>query len=411
MLKAVEELSSTKRRLRIEIPAEVVEKEIQKVLKDIQKKANIPGFRPGKAPLSIIEKRCGKDAESTVLEKLVSEIYNQAIKEANLKPVLPPVAENIFNIKRNEPLSFELLVEVRPEIENLKYENIKVEETTIEVKDEEIKEVIQRVLKERGVYEPIEEPAKAEDIVAVDYKTDIGKEGKDYVFKIGSGPFPEEFSKAIEGKRKGEVFTVTIDFPQDSIAEFAEKTVNFEITLREVKRRQELTPEELARELGFDDTEAFKQDIRKSLENTKKEQVLEKQKNEILKELLESHDFELPEGLVELEMRRLSDDLDSKGVDITKHMDRIAEVAKNNVKAFILFDLIGEKEGVQVSEEEVKQEILEIAKRYSISLKGVVEYYMARDGSFDALRQAIFERKVFEIILQKSNKTKKEALQ
>lgn len=408
MLKGIEEISATKKRLKIEIPADIVEEEIQKALKEIQKKAKIPGFRPGKAPISIIEKKFGKEAEADVLEMLVSESYQKAVKETNIKPLLPPMAEDAIDIKRNEPLSFELIVEVRPDIENLNYDNIEVEEISTEVNDEEVEEVLQRLSKERGSYEPTQEPAMFEDLVVIDYITDIGKEAKDYVYKLGAGPFPEDFSKSLEGRKKDETFNVTIDFPEDSIADFAGKKVNFDITVKEVKRRQNIPYEELHKELGFENIDSLKQYIRQSLENTKKEKALEKQKFDILKKLLETYDFELPEGLVEMEMKRITEEYESLGLDITQHMDKILERAKRNVKAYILIDLIGEKEGVSVSEEDLKQEVMNIARRYSITPQGVVQYYMARDGSLEALKNIILEKKVFDILLQKSKKIKKE---
>lgn len=408
MLKEVEEISATKKRLKIEIPADVIEEEIQKALKEIQKKANIPGFRPGKAPLSIIEKKFGRDAESDVLEKLVSEYYTRAVKEANLKPLLPPVSEDTVDIKRNEPLSLDLIVEVSPEVENLNYENIEVEEIDMKVKEEEIEEVLKRLSTEKGVYESTDEPAQNGDLVVIDYLTDTGKEAKNFVYKIGSGPFPEEFSKALEGKKKGESFKITIDFPESSIAEFAGKKVNFEITLNDVKKKHDIPYEELPEEAGFEDMDTLKEYIRESLERTKRQQAEQKMKFEILKKLLETHNFELPEGLLELEMKRLTAQYDSMGLDITQHMDKISELAKENVKAFILLQLIGEKEGVTVSEDELKQEVMNISRRYGIAPQGVVQFYMSRDGSLDALRNEIFERKVFDILLGKSKKFKKQ---
>lgn len=408
MLKSVEEISATKKRLKIEIPAEVVEEEIQKALREIQKKAKIPGFRPGKAPLSIIEKKFGKDAESEVLEKLVSKFYNTAIKEAKLKPVLPPMAEDAIDIKRNEPLSFELIVETRPEVENLNYEDIEIEDVSTEVKDEEVEEVLQRLSKERGVYEPTDEPAQTEDLVVIDYKTDIEKEAKDYVYKIGAGPFPTEFSKALEGKRKGESFSVTIDFPENSIADFAGKKVSFYIDLKEVKRRKDIPYDELPGELGFEDMDKLKKYVKESLEKAKKEQAEQKQIVEILKKLLDTHDFELPEGLVEMEIKRMAEEYERMGLDITQHMDKISENAKRNVKSYLLIELIGEKEGIAVSEEDLKKEIINISRKYSITPQGVVQYYMSRDGSLEALRNSVFEKKVFDILLQKAkiNKSK-----
>jgi len=408
VLKAIEEISTTKKRLKIEIPAERVKEEIQKVLKDIQKKAKIPGFRPGKAPISIIEKKFGKEAESEVLERLVSQSYDNAIKEAKLKPVLPPITEDAIDIKREQPLSFELIVEVRPEIENLNYENIELEEVSTEVKDEEVEEVIKRLSKERGTYEPTEEPIQNEDLVVIDYTTDIGKEAKDFVYKIGSGPFPEEFSKALEGKRKNEIFNIKIEFPKDSIADFAEKTVNFDITIKEIKRRKDIPYEELPKELGFEDIEDLKKYIRESLERAKKEQAEQKYKIEILKKLLESYDFEIPEGLLEMEIRRLTEEYEAMGLDITQNMDKITESAKRNVKAYLLLEVIGEKEGISVSEEDLKNEVMNIARRYSISPQGVVQYYLSKHGSLEPPRNSVFENKVFDLLLSKAKFIKKE---
>lgn len=408
MLKGIDEISKTKKRLKIEIPADVVEGEIQKALKEIQKKAKIPGFRPGKAPLSIIEKKFGKDAESEVLEKLVSEYYNNAIKEADLKPVLPPVAEDPINIKRKEPLYFELIVETRPEIENLDYENIEIEDVSTEVTEQEIEDVLLRLSREKGVYEPTEEEVKNEDLVVIDYTTDIGKEAKDFVYKIGAGPFPEEFSKAIEGRKKGESFSVTIDFPQDSIAEYAGKRVNFQINIKEIKRRKDIPYDELPKEFGFENMEQLKQHVRENLENAKKEQAKEKKKIEILRKLLETYDFELPEGLLELEIRRIAEEYERMGINVVEQMDKISEIAKKNIKAYLLLEAIGEKEGVTVSEDELKQEVINIARRYSVTPQGVVQYYMSRDGSLDALRNSVFERKVFDILINKAKIVTKE---
>ncbi len=408
MLKGIEEISATKKRLKIEIPADVVEGEIQKALKEIQKKAKIPGFRPGKAPLSIIEKKFGKDAESDVLEKLVSQAYSDAIKEANLKPVLPPMAEDAIDIRRNEPLYFELIVETRPEISDLNYENIEIEDISAEVKDEEIEDVLKRLSKERGTYEPTEEPAKPEDLVIIDYTADNGKEAKDYVFKLGAGPFPEEFSKAIEGKKKGDSFSVTIDFPEQSIADFAGQKVTFQITVKEIKRRVEIPYEELPNELGFENMEQLKNYVKESLENAKKDQIDTKQKSDILKKLLETHDFELPEGLIEAEIQRLAQEYEALGVDITQKMNEISEMAKRNIKLYILLEIIGEKEGITVTEEDMKQEIMLMAKKYAIAPNAVVQYYMSRYGSLEPIRNSVFEQKVLDLLKQKAKLVKKE---
>ncbi|MEN2985289.1 MAG: trigger factor [Thermodesulfovibrionaceae bacterium] len=408
MLKAIEEISSTKKRLKFEIPAEVVEREIQKVLKEIQKKANIPGFRPGKVPLSIIEKKFVEDVKSEVLERLLSESYREAVKQANLKPVLPPQSEDMIEIKRNEPLSFDLIVEIRPEVENLNYENIEIEELSIDITDEEVDRLIDQLSEEKGSYEPTEEAVKEGDLVVFDYKTDMGENIKDYVYKIGAGPYPEDFSRAFMGRKKGESFSFDIEFPQDSIATYAGKKINFQISLKEVKRKSKIPLEELPAELGFEDFESLKKYIRESLENSKKQYAEERKRAELLNKLIETHNFELPEGLLEMEIRRITEEYESRGIDITKNMDKILDRAKRNIKAFILLELIGEKENITVTQEDLTKEVLELAKKYSMTPQAVIQYFMSKDGSLEGLRSNVFQKKVIDTILQKAKVLKKE---
>lgn len=108
-----------------------------------------------------------------------------------------------------------------------------------------------------------------------------------------------------------------------------------------------------------------------------------------------------------MEIKRISEELESMGLNVVEHMDKITERAKRNVKAYILLEIIGEKEGVTVSEEEIKQEVINIARKYSITPQGVIQYYMSRDGSLSALRNSVFERKVFDILLNKAKIVKR----
>jgi trigger factor len=126
LLKTVENISTTKKRLKIEIASDMIESEIKDSLEKVRQRAKIPGFRPGKAPLSLIEKRFGKEIEAEVLEKVIPEKYNAALREASLSPVGMPELEEKFEFKRNTPLNLSFIIEVLPKIENLDYENIKV---------------------------------------------------------------------------------------------------------------------------------------------------------------------------------------------------------------------------------------------------------------------------------------------
>ncbi|MGW8272940.1 MAG: trigger factor, partial [Thermodesulfovibrionales bacterium] len=155
MIKSLEDISETKKRLQVEIPADVIEKKIQHSLEEVRKQARIPGFRPGKVPISIIEKRYGKQVESEVVEKVVTEYYAEAIKEADLTPVANPEWENA-DFQRNQPLTMTFAVEVLPKIESLAYEGIEVRDEEIAVSDEDVENVLMRTRAEHVRYDAVE---------------------------------------------------------------------------------------------------------------------------------------------------------------------------------------------------------------------------------------------------------------
>lgn len=145
MLKTVEDISTTKKRLKIEIASDTIESEIKDSLEKVRQRAKIPGFRPGKAPLSLIEKRFGKEIEAEVLEKVIPEKYNAALREASLSPVGMPELEEKFEFKRNTPLNLSFIIEVLPKIENLDYENIKVKDIPFSVEETDIDKTLTRL--------------------------------------------------------------------------------------------------------------------------------------------------------------------------------------------------------------------------------------------------------------------------
>ncbi len=408
MLKSVDDISATMKRLKIEIPADAVEERIQKGLKEAQKQARIPGFRPGKAPMNMIEKKFGKEVEMDVMEKIVSEYYAKSLKEGGFVPVASPIVEESFDFKRNEPINFTVMVEVRPKIENLNYENIPVKDVPVVVNDEDIDSVINRFLEERAVFESIEEAASATDLVVYDSKIKEDEtEHKDLAIKLDTSLFPKNLTDSFVGKKKGDSFECEVDFPQDSPTEYAGKKLTFEISVKEVKRRN--VPEfndELVKDLNFSSTDELRAKIRENLTAAKtREADLEKQR-EIIKKLAETHDFEVPESLLLAELNGIVSQVMKMDKENKKTEDELKEEyrekAVHSVKATLLLDVIGEKEGITVSSEDMEAEVIRMAQRYMMPPDDVAKYYMSKDGSFDMLRNAVFEKKVLNFLLGKS---------
>jgi trigger factor len=413
LLKSLEDISATKKRIKIEIPAETIEAEIQKELIDVRKKARIPGFRPGKAPMTLIEKNFGPSVEAEVLDRVVPKGYVEALQEAGVKPLSHPVVEEKPDFKRNAPLSMTVTVEVRPKIENLNYDNLTVTETAIEVKDEEVDNALNNVAGEKATYESSDKPAEIGDLVTIDYivKEDAAASKNDVVLKIGSGPYPETFFNALTGKKKDDKCEVEAEFTSDSQSELAGKKLNFEITIKDVKKRNmPAIDDEFAKDLGFDDLSSLKERVQGNILSLKQREAESAKHKELLDKLIAEHDFEVPEGLVNQEIEEIASQIRAYGKQESSDDETLkAEIkpnAERKVKASILLELIGEKEGVNVTEEEVKTEVLNMSQRYYTSPENIIKFYMSKDGSLDGIKQAVLERKVLNILADKAKATK-----
>jgi len=410
LLKSVEDISSTKKRLKIEVPAEAIESEIKKGLGEAQKKARIPGFRPGKAPMHLIEKKFGKDIEADVLEKIIPEFYLKAVKEADVTPVSRPVVEDSFDFKRNEPLSMTVAVEVRPKVENLNYEGVTVKGVSVEVKDDEIDTVLNRLAEEKATYESADEAVNQGDLVTIDYTVrEAGEDNtvaRDVVLKVGSGPYPQEFFDGLAGKKKDEEFTVEASFPEDSQSPFAGKRPKFEIKIKDIKRRSlPAIDDELAKDLGFENIGLLKDKVRENILSSKNREAERARQREILDKLIESHSFDVPESLLNAEIGGIISEIRAAGKDERTDeaiKEELMPHAEKSVKASILLELIGEKEGITVSDDDVKEELLDMAQKYYVSPDNIIKYYMAKDGSLEGLKHSVFEKKVLNFLLNKA---------
>ncbi len=410
MLKSLEDIAATKKRLKIEVPAEAIEAEIKRGLSEAQKRARIPGFRPGKAPIHIIERKFGKEIEADVLEKIIPDFYIKAVKEANITPISRPVVEGAFDFKRNEPLSMTVSVEVRPKVENLKYEDMTVKEVPVEVKDEEVDTVLNRLAEEKATYESSDEAVNSGDLVTIDYTVkdadkDDNTAANDVVLKVGSGPYPQEFFAGLIGKKKGDEFSIEASFPEDSQTQFAGKRPTFEVKIKEIKRRNlPAIDDEFAKDLGFENLESLKSKVKENMFASKSREADRAKQREILDKLIESHDFEAPESLLNAHIEGFISEIRASGDQRTDEeiKGELKPHAEKSVKASILLEIIGEKEGITISDEDVKEEILNIAQKYYISPENVIKYYTSRDGSIEGLKQSVFEKKALNFLLNKA---------
>jgi trigger factor len=312
-------------------------------------------------------------------------------------------------------------VEVRPGVENLDYENVTVKEVPVEVKDEEVDAVLNRLAEERATYESVDDAVNVGDLVTIDYTAEYKEDdstrgtesplcGKDVVLKVGNGPYPQEFFDGLIGRKKDEEFIIEASFPDDSQTPFAGKRPKFEVKMKDIKRRNiPVIDDEFAKDLGFENIGQLKDRVKENIIASKNRDAERTKQREILDKLIGSHVFDVPEGLLNAEISGIIGEIRAAGNDQRTDEEIREEIkphAEKSVRASILLELIGEKEGINVSDEDMKEEILNIARRSYVSPENVMKYYMAKEGSLEGLKQSVFEKKVLNFLLNKA-KTEK----
>jgi len=412
----VEDISSTKKRLKIEIPSDAIEKKIKKALEKIQQQAKTPGFRPGKTPMNIIEKHYGKNAESEALEEIIPEYYDMAVKEAAIIPITRPVVEGGVNFERNNPLSLSFTLEIRPKIENLKYEGIKVKAVPVSVSDEEVENSLKRLQEGKATYEIAEKEIETGDLLTIDYEMkydDQTNTAKDQVIMVGFSGLPKEISDSLIGKKAGDTVEVETEFPQDFHAKaIAGKKVMIKNTVKAVKKKMlPAIDAELAKDLGFENLDALKAGTKEEIEKAKKDQIKKLQKNEILESVVNSHDFDIPEAILEGELSAMVQEAKNakkSEKDDAALREELKLDAIKNAKAMLLLATVGEKEGIKVADDELKEKILELSQQLSMPPESLIKIYAQRDGSLEGLRTSLYEQKVLDLLLSKAVEEKGE---
>jgi trigger factor len=428
----VEDITSTKKRLKIEIPLDIIEKEYKSSLNKVRQTAKIPGFRQGKVPVNLIEKKFGSNIKEDVLDRLVPDYYSKALKDAELVPVTMPTFESTLEIKRNEPLLFSLTVEVRPKISDFNYTGLKIDDIDTHLDDKEIEDTIKMIQEQKAMFDVVDREIKTDDLLVIDYvKLDETGEkelssNKDQVMNLGSNIAPKGILEAVVGKRKGDV--VELDLPsfegnvEGVVTE--EKTGKgnlIRITIKEVKeKRLPEIDDEFAKDFGHESLEILRKKINEGLIITKKENAAKKQKEKLHDFLVESHDFDIPESLIERQLRNLvinkkladkqSNELtaDAKAGAVSENIDdsglaeKLRPQAMKNAKSAILLDMIAEKEGITVTEEELKARIVLLAQQFQATPEAVINFFVTKDGSLENLKYELRDEKVLDVVLSKA---------
>jgi trigger factor len=416
------DVSACKKSLDIEIPQEVIEREIGQIAQEFARQARVPGFRPGKAPIGVVKTRYREEILSEMMKNLMPKYAGDAIDERRLELVKTPRFESI-DYAPGQPLRFKAVFEVYPALDITNYEGIPAQEVSVKVEDSEVDASLKKLQDDMAELIPVEEdrPLKEGDFAEISFNGLIeGSEeppviGQKAVAEIGGRNTLKEFSENLLGAKAGGEKTFTVryrpDYPE---AKLAGKTVQYKVTIEAIKQKE--VPElndEFAQRLGdYKTIDDVKTNIRKNLEKRKRDNAQEELREKLLEWLEDNNEFELPESLVERQLQirgqRLLRDLSRQGihperldVDWGKIREDQHKQAVRDVKGSLILDHISGKENIIVTDEEIDAEIEKIANETDRPKEKVREV-LSRDSGLERLRGQIRNKKTLDLLQEKA---------
>lgn len=423
----VTELSSEglKREYQVVVDAAEIEKKVDSRLDELKNTIKMPGFRPGKVPVTLLKKKYGRSVMGEVLEQVVNEGSQQAINDNELKPALRPKIE-VKSFEDGKDLEFSMELEVLPDVPDIDLKKIELTKLVAPVTDDALGESLDRFAKR---FQDYEAPAKARKskegdritigfVGKVDGETFEGGTADDFPLVLGSGSMIPGFEDQLTGVSKDDDVEVKVTFPEEYGAEnLAGKDAVFDVKVKEIEAPKpiELT-DDLAKGQGFDDLDALKTTMRESMENEYGNASRARIKRSLLDHLSENVKFEVPAGMVELEFdavwKQISEELEKNPEQTDKSEDELKaeyrEIAERRVRLGLVLSDIGQGNELQVEQNELNQAVLEQARRYPGQEQQVFEYFQKNPQAIEQLRAPIYEDKVVDFILEMAAVEEKE---
>ena len=405
----VQTLDGLERRVEVSVAMADIEKQVKEELKKVARTAKAPGFRPGKVPMSMLERSHGPGIRYDVINREVGKAIDTTLAATGLRvagaPTLEPKTEGVGD----DTLAFNATFEVYPEIEVPDLSGVEVAKAVCEVSDAEVDRTVNILREQRAQYVAEDGRAAADDDqVKIDFVgkiDDVAFEGgtaEDFAFVVGKGRMLTEFEEAVRGMKAGESKTFPLTFPEDYPGkEVAGKTAEFAVTVKEVGRPElPEVNEAFARELGQTEgsVEKLMADIRSNIEREVKSRLMARTKNSVMKALLEKAEFDVPKALVnnEIENRTASarEELKQRGIPNPESVpippETFAEEAQRRVKLGLMIGELVNKAELQAKPEQVRAKIEMFAQNYEQPAE-VVSYYLS-----DRQRRAEIEAVVLE---------------
>lgn len=420
----LETLSNLERRINIALPMAAIEAQVAERLKRVARGAKIQGFRPGKAPLKIVEMNYGAQVREEVMGEQVQQGFYQAVTEQSLRVAGYPRFEPVAAGDDKENFKFAATFEIYPEVKVGELAGKEIEKPTVNVGDAEIEKTIDILRKQRTRFNRVEREAAEGDRVIIDFKGVIdgvafeGGSAENFPFVLGQGQMLPEFEAGVIGAKEGDIKSVEVNFPADYHGkDVAGKTAVFEILVKNVA--EAVLPEvdaDFAKALGIaeGDVEKMRGEIRKNVEREVKRRLQARTKENVMQALIDATEIELPKALVNLEIGRLVEqarrEMQQRGMtvkDMPFPPELFAAQAERRVKLGLILSEVVEANKLEAKPEQVRAMITEFADSYEQPEDVLAWYYESADR-LEGPTSMVLEDNVVEFVLSQANVVAKE---
>lgn len=413
---SVETVQGLERKITVEVPAENIHDAVNERLQSISKTARLKGFRPGKVPYKVVQKRFGPQVRGEVLGDLINSSFRDAVVQEKLRPAGSPQIEPVSDFESKDtslPFTYTATFEVYPEFEPKFDDSIKVEKPVVDITDSDIQDMLDNLCKQRTEYVDVDRAAVDEDQLVIDFVGSVdgeefpGGKAEGAPLVLGSDAMIPGFEKQLIGATKGEERTINITFPEQYHAEeLAGKEAEFKITVHEVKQPEvpELN-EELVKSFGIEDgnIDSLRADIRKNMDRELQQRLDARIKEQVMEGLLELNDIDVPKALTQEEIGRLREQMSGQmpsDSDMSQLPDELFEKEANKrVRLGLVIGEIVRQQDIKADAATVRQEVEAMAASYQ-EPQQVIDYYYGNPDLLQNIEGLVLEKAVTSCVLE-----------
>lgn len=396
------------RHIQVSVPAEAVKDAEEKAARRYASTVRLPGFRPGKAPPTVVRKKFGEAIRQEALESLVREAYQEFVEKESIKVAAQPHVHDL-KFEEGKPLTFELHLELRPEIELARTNGFRIERPAVTVTDEQVDQQLEQIRDEKATWAPVDEKPQPGDMVNVQISTGesiaAAPDGKSYPIVLGAGQAIPGIEELIMEAAPGQTVERPVKWPDDFPNEAERgKTKKVRITVNEVKRKSAPPLDDaFAREVGdFESLDALRKAVRSDMERHAQHEIEAGVRQQLIDQIISANAFDVPKSWVQQFVQNYAEAYQVPEGEREKFAGEFRSMAERQIRRDLVIETIAEKEGLAASEKDLDDRIAQQAEKRGLN-PGQIYAQLEKSGRLKEMERSITEDKVFGWLLERND--------